>query len=215
MAAFESNTMLRAQFPTATVREALKHSIEKKAYADILDPQITVLVVKDVSVKAFMEHEADQRQPKQAVDALGDADHAPRIVSFAKWTHPVGIEDEYEELAWIWPEGTDMKILEDWTKQTQETAKKVLGSEPAYKLSFVGTDPVYTRRGAASLLVQWGIAQCQQHGKPGYLESTLEAVRLYEKHGFEAAARIELDIESDEKLGEREQYAEIGFIYRP
>jgi hypothetical protein len=47
MAVFGSNAMLRAQFPTATVRAELQKTIEKKALADIEDHRTTVLVVRD------------------------------------------------------------------------------------------------------------------------------------------------------------------------
>lgn len=47
MAAFGSNAMLRAQFPTPAVRDALQRSIEWKALADIKDPKTTVLLVRD------------------------------------------------------------------------------------------------------------------------------------------------------------------------
>lgn len=45
MAAFQHNAMLRAQFPTPTIRKSLQACIEDKALADIDDPKITVLVV--------------------------------------------------------------------------------------------------------------------------------------------------------------------------
>ena len=61
MAAFGSNALLRTQFPTPDVRTQLRDCIAAKAAADIRDPHIAVLVVRD----------QDQ------------------IVSFAKWSLPV------------------------------------------------------------------------------------------------------------------------------
>jgi len=49
MAAFASNGMLLAQFPTPEVRVALQSCIENKALADIKDDKISVLIVRDVS----------------------------------------------------------------------------------------------------------------------------------------------------------------------
>lgn len=45
MAAFKDNAMLRAQFPTPTIRKSLQICIEDKTLADINDPKISVLVV--------------------------------------------------------------------------------------------------------------------------------------------------------------------------
>ena len=47
MLAFGSNSMLRAQFPSPDIRLALQKAISEKALADILDPWVDVLVVKD------------------------------------------------------------------------------------------------------------------------------------------------------------------------
>ncbi|KAI4233383.1 MAG: hypothetical protein LQ349_004437, partial [Xanthoria aureola] len=83
MAAFGSNALLRAQFPTPDVRTQLRDSIATKAAADIRDPHIAVLVVRD----------RDQ------------------IVSFAKWSLPVSTSETYMEAAWVWPEGTKFEVL--------------------------------------------------------------------------------------------------------
>jgi GNAT superfamily N-acetyltransferase len=82
-------------------------------------------------------------------------------------------------------------------------------------LSFIGTDPLYERRGAASLLVQWGIEQCKRDKAPAYLESTLEAGPLYEKHGFVAVEKLSLEIEVIEDDDGPEIYEEIGFALKP
>ena len=46
MAAFGSNALLLAQFPTPAVRDQLRDCIAKKAADDIQDPNIAVLVVR-------------------------------------------------------------------------------------------------------------------------------------------------------------------------
>jgi len=52
---------------------------------------------------------------------------------------------------------------------------------------------------------------------PAYLESTLEAVRLYEKAGFEAVVGISMNVtfDSDKADVVRGDYKEIGMVYRP
>jgi len=49
MAAFATNGMLLAQFPTPEIRAALQISIEEKALADIKDDKISVLVVREMN----------------------------------------------------------------------------------------------------------------------------------------------------------------------
>ncbi|KAH8600204.1 putative GNAT family acetyltransferase [Bisporella sp. PMI_857] len=188
MAAFISNTMLRAQFPTPEIRVALQSSIEKKVLADIKDPQISVLVLEEVDRK---------------------------IISFSKWNHPATDGTSYEETPWVWPKGTNLEVLEKWTRKTEEAFEKSLKQAPCYRLSFLGTDPAYERRGAASLMIQWGIDQCRKNNFPAYLESTLEASSLYYKHGFVAQERISLHLDRLEGGTVPETYAEVGFVFNP
>jgi predicted N-acetyltransferase YhbS len=79
-------------------------------------------------------------------------------------------------------------------------------------LTFIGTDPLYERRGAASLLVRWGMKQCQIDHTPAYLESTVEAASFYEKHGFTAVETFSLDLKATgtDQFG---IYEEISFLF--
>jgi len=79
-------------------------------------------------------------------------------------------------------------------------------------LSFLGTGPVYGRRGAASLMVQWGIDQCRKDEVLAYLESTLEASSFYRKHGFVAHRNISLELDN---LGASRIYTEVCFLFTP
>ncbi|KAI1467713.1 putative GNAT family acetyltransferase [Daldinia caldariorum] len=192
MATFGSNAMFLAQFPTPAVRNDVKHSIELKALADIEDPKTTVLVVRDSSL-----------EPQNS-----------SAISFAKWAHPVRSDEGYVEPPWVWPVETDLDILNDWAKKTEETQLRILGNTPCYRLTFMGTDPAYQRRGAASMMVRWGIERSRIDQAPAYLESTLEAAPFYTKLGFTAAAKISLEytIHGSDTPG---TYEEVSFIYEP
>lgn len=73
----------------------------------------------------------------------------------------------------------------------------------------MGTDPLHKRRGAASLMVEWGKEQCRLHGAPAYLESTLEAADFYKKHGFTPVETFSLNVhEIRNRL-----YNETSFIF--
>ncbi|KAH8901507.1 putative GNAT family acetyltransferase [Thozetella sp. PMI_491] len=192
MAAFSSNAMLHAQFPTPEIRQGLQRSVEAKARADIDDPRTTVLVV---------------------LSSAGSEQGDGIIISFAKWCHPVLPGEDYVEPDWIWPEGTDLTILDAWTAKTQEAQRGTLGDTPCYRLTFIGTDPAYNGRGAASLLLKWGIAQSNLSRWPIYLESTVEAVPFYRKHGMAEGETISFPTYVDAS-GNTEIYSETVFTYR-
>ncbi|KAI1798668.1 putative GNAT family acetyltransferase [Daldinia bambusicola] len=192
IATFGWNAMFLAQFPTPAVRNDVKHSIELKALADIEDPKTTVLVVRDSSL-----------EPQNS-----------SAISFAKWTHPVWPGEGYVEPPWVWPVGTDFDILNDWARKTEEAQLRALGNIPCYRLTFMGTDPAYQRRGAASMMVRWGMERSRIDHAPAYLESTLEAAPFYRKLGFTAVEKISLEyrIHGSDTL---RTYEEVSFIYNP
>ena len=86
-------------------------------------------------------------------------------------------------------------------------------THPNPGLSFIGTDPLYERRGAASLLLQWALRQCLHDNTPAYLESTVDAGPLYGRLGFTVAEKISMLL--DGSKGESVVYEEVCFIFRP
>lgn len=60
-------------------------------------------------------------------------------------------------------------------------------------------------------MIKWGKEQCRLHNTPAYLESTLEAVDLYKKHGFTPIETFSMDIPG---IGEG-VYRETSFTFIP
>ena len=110
MAAFATNEMLLAQFPSPPVREALRNCVAGKAADDIRDPHTAVLLVKDTELNN-------------------------EIISFAKWSLPSSTSEN--EAPWIWPEGTRLDILDQWTERVESAKQKVLRDESCYRTSYV------------------------------------------------------------------------------
>jgi predicted GNAT family N-acyltransferase len=50
----------------------------------------------------------------------------------------------------------------------------------------------HEKRGAGTLLLQWGIEKSQESGLPIYLESSPEALTLYRNNGFEQDGEIKV-----------------------
>ncbi len=105
MAAFGANAMLHAQFSTAAIRSELRKCIAQKASGDIRDPKKAVLVVKDGN----------------------------EIISFAKWDLPVIEGERYVERPWVWPEGTNLAVLDEWMEKVEEAEERVVGGQECYR----------------------------------------------------------------------------------
>ena len=182
MAAFATNVMLLAQFPTPAIRDGLRAAIARKALDDIRDHHTAVLLVQDSELES-------------------------EIICFAKWSLPSSTSEN--EAPWIWPEGTRLDILDQWTQKVEGAKSKVLGDEPCYRLAFIATDPNYERRGAATILIKWALDRCSKDKKPAYLESTPVAWTLYTRLGFTPEENMLMT------FPDGSAYEEVGFLFRP
>lgn len=96
-------------------------------------------------------------------------------------------------------------------------------------LTFVCIDPKYQGRGAGSLLTRRLLelvedAQEEDEKLPVYLESTMEAVPMYERLGFEAVDGFDMEIpapgtsageDTGKDTGEKVMYREVCMVYYP
>lgn len=64
-------------------------------------------------------------------------------------------------------------------------------------LAVLATDPAYGRRGAGSLLLDWGLQLADQDGAVCHLEATQKGYSLYERKGFVDALGSESAITFD------------------
>ena len=64
------------------------------------------------------------------------------------------------------------------------------------------------------MMVRWGVERARREGGPSYLESTMEAVHLYEKHGFVVAVEMAMEI-CIEGNTEMRMYEEVGCVLQP
>lgn len=82
-------------------------------------------------------------------------------------------------------------------------------------LTFIATHPQHERRGAASLLVRWGLERSKQTNIPIALESTMDAVPFYEKLGFRSEGRIAMELDGVGQDGKSVLYEEMCLVFKP
>lgn len=220
LTAFTSNKMFQTQFPTPDIRAGLWHSVVSNIVADIHDPRIAVLVVRDANLK--------------------DNNGKDKAISYARYSLPTSTSNN--ERLWVWPEGTRLDILEDQKKRLKEAEKRILGGACSYRTSFLcsyyslwhcfasarmqafpslfglqsdldltylATHPAHERRGAGAILAHWVIENCKRDKIPSYVESTSSAEVLYKKLGFKVEEMVSTI------LDDGSTYDRIVLTYRP
>ncbi|KAL3420885.1 urea carboxylase [Phlyctema vagabunda] len=156
LAAFDSNALLHAQFPTREALVGLQISLAQETRSSLQDPTKAVLVAKQ----------------------------GGEVKGFAKWDLPTHEKSLLEDITW--PEGSVLKFLDEYTEKAEEAKERVVGKNPCYRLTFVAVDPKFQGRGIGASLTHWGLSRAEEELMPVYLESTVTAAKLYSRLGFVA-----------------------------
>ncbi|KAE8312757.1 hypothetical protein BDV41DRAFT_577443 [Aspergillus transmontanensis] len=90
---------------------------------------------------------------------------------------------------------------EDSSEVGQDPVRVVCPIFVSLDLSYIATDPEHERRGAASMLVKWGIEQAKKGGVLVALESTKQGWPSYERLGFKAEGLITMVLEATREAG--------------
>ncbi|KAF1993719.1 hypothetical protein P154DRAFT_449407 [Amniculicola lignicola CBS 123094] len=141
------------------------------------------------------------------------------IIAAAKWRLVGGsgkgikirglTEEELdEELGTIptpWLE-SDVELWNGLYGYLMGTTREVMGRKAYWTLDLLMTETVHRRRGAATLLVQWGCDRADEMGIEAYVEASLEGTPMYEKCGFRTVKTFVYDPAKD--LGK-----DVGYVY--
>ncbi|KAK3115227.1 hypothetical protein LTR53_005638 [Teratosphaeriaceae sp. CCFEE 6253] len=75
-----------------------------------------------------------------------------------------------------------------------EFREEFIGSKPHANLQICIAHPKHQRRGAGSMLVQWGCDKADKRGLMSVLQSSAAGLRLYQKHGFTIVKQSTMDL---------------------
>ncbi|PSN69729.1 hypothetical protein BS50DRAFT_295224 [Corynespora cassiicola Philippines] len=123
-----------------------------------------------------------------------DTEKQDFIVSIARWHYyPAGYNFD-SEIHWethspppdqIIPHGFNI-ALHNYILTTRDAARSLWTRPNAscWILMHMVTHPSYRGKGAAGLLIRWGIEQAEKDRVPAYLEAGVMGRPIYERHGF-------------------------------
>ncbi|OIW24855.1 hypothetical protein CONLIGDRAFT_684761 [Coniochaeta ligniaria NRRL 30616] len=168
----DGNPLLHVQFPSTAALEGLKTFLEGDLIRELKEPKAGILVARDPITND--------------------------IVSYARWDDPPsgggqdGAKLETGELRNL--KGCRREFLERYAALAGETKKRAVGDTPCYHLTFVCTDPMFQGLGAGTLLTRHILMKAKADRMPVYLESTLDAVHMYERLGFKRLDKMQMGI---------------------
>ncbi len=123
--------------------------------------------------------------------ALGSAYYTEGFHGAALWLPP-GVHSDEDALMPLIRSTIDERIQEDLFG-ILERLEIYHPSEPHWYLPMIGVDPAYQGQGLGSAILEHALMRCDEDHTAVYLEaSNPKNVPLYERYGFEVAAKLEV-----------------------
>jgi hypothetical protein len=164
--AFASNPIVGRVFPeTSAQAQAFWH---KAMTEEIQDPDAWFLVIEDV-----------------------DASPAPAFVAFAKWNRvSAGFSPPPNPSPDEWPSDGDPDLANEFYPELDRKHEEIMARRQHWYLEIVATRKEFWGKGAAGMLVGWGVEMADKDGWECYLDSTPDGKKLYEKFGFQEVVTL-------------------------
>jgi hypothetical protein len=138
-----------------------------------------------------------------------DASGGDTVIAFAQWIAPS--KTTTPELP-TWPAGSDSELANSFFGGLFSTHKRLMDGRRHWYLELVATRPEFQGKGAAGMLLRWGLEKADGEGAESYLEASPEGKPIYERFGFVAQEELVVDLEG--KGLEEKKYVEV-FMVRP
>ena len=144
------------------------------------------------------DHHEDEKGMKCYLKVTDTA--TSEIAAYAVWIFlPNGYKPENDSTANFspLPEGGNnalWRVVCDSVRQLRTSDAKRM-TEGHWLLNLLGTHPRYRRRGAAAMLVEWGLKRADEEGKICFVDAGGEGGEaLYRRYGFVDTGELVLDL---------------------
>ncbi|KAK5083715.1 hypothetical protein LTR05_006219 [Lithohypha guttulata] len=114
-------------------------------------------------------------------------------IAFAKW-HVYADQPANTGRSRSFGEGCNIEACEFVFGGVSKSRDSIIGGKNFVYLAILATDPDHQRRGAAGLLVKWGVEEAKRYNLPLYVESSEAGHELYKKYGFKDFELYEIDM---------------------
>ncbi|KAJ5261294.1 acetyltransferase [Penicillium angulare] len=112
-----------------------------------------------------------------------DLQGRPRMMAWGKWDLSMP-EERGLRFSLPWADDMPAEKCNGFFNTLEENRKQVMGDEKHFYLDTLCTHPDYWRRGAGSMLVQWGCDLADEQGVSAYVDASKKGAPLYQKFGF-------------------------------
>lgn len=127
----------------------------------------------------------------KVIDTSLDVSPEDKAIAFAQWY--VWTTPPTSTLSAARGPGSNPEACELFFGGMNRKRDALMSGKPYIYLKRLHTEPKHQRRGAASLLLKWGLEESDRLGIPAVLESSPQGRLLYEKWGFREVDNLTVD----------------------
>ncbi|KAL4767984.1 acyl-CoA N-acyltransferase [Aspergillus nidulans var. acristatus] len=161
-------------------------------FAAFTDPAIRQLFPDTPGVRSWLTaanqhdlHSKPFQKYVKIVDTSARDEHGQkheRIIAYAKWD--LSTPEERGRRYPLWHHDMPAAECEMFFEREERERRRVTGGLKHYYLDTLVVQPDYQRRGAGSMLVQWGCDLADEEGVALYVDASRAGAPLYERFGF-------------------------------
>lgn len=115
------------------------------------------------------------------------------IISFGKWNSPAAPLQEMSSLP-TWPDDSDTELANHFFGTLFKKHVEIMGDRKHWYLETLATRKEHQGRGAARMLIRWGLEKADEDMMEAFLEGSPEGKPIYEKYGFVEKDRLVVDL---------------------
>jgi GNAT superfamily N-acetyltransferase len=147
--------------------------------------------------------------PASPGDSPESAPPSSKPIAFAKWNSP---STPMSTDLPTWPHGSDVPLANHFFGELVTRHKKIMTGRPHWYLELVATRPGWQGKGAAGMLMRWGLERADREGTESYLEASPDGKPIYEHFGFEEVERLVVDLVGKKGIPEEREFVEVMMV---
>ncbi|KAK6593217.1 GNAT family protein [Botrytis cinerea] len=191
-------------------RSNIEECAERQWAWHIGTPNSHWLTVKDgdklISGAEWILHETN---PFEKPLPIVKATWWPEGITRFYWTSPRQLQ-----LLTVHLNAGSLKTISDHLFETFFGGRPSVMNRPHLLLNYCFVDPEHRRKGAGSLMMQWGCKLADEKGLEAFVESTDDGRELYKAHGFVIVRSFFLEVPLATK-GDEEEFAKLKEAIAP
>jgi WD repeat-containing protein 48 len=179
---------------TGPISESSMHGVAEDRKRELNKPNTWHWKIVDTDLDPSSDDSLDNGGRTIAISVWSMHNIATKRVEDGSYEASSIPAEKVDEIPGFLPPELRLDALGSLLKPLRAAQEEVMGTSSQYfKLNQLATHPDHQGRGAAKLMLDWGMDKADEEGLVTYLDATATGRLVYEKRGFKLVKEIEWD----------------------